>query len=120
VVTTRLNYFSNSQIIELCGRLLADLFNSDRMQTDGVGMNIKLTRAPECFYLLSPSVDTKVRIKVLDATLFITQFSFKTRLLLAHANILGMKRKHIILLHTQIKLLLRVLGPSMSLSIIHS
>ena len=56
-------------------------------------MNIKLTRAPEAFYLLAPSDDTKVRIKTLDATLFITQVELKTPLFLAHANVLGMKRK---------------------------
>ena len=38
-----------------------------------INMNIKLTRAPEAFYLLAPSDDTKVRIKILGATLFITQ-----------------------------------------------
>jgi hypothetical protein len=34
---------------------------------------IKLTRSPEAFYLLAPNDDTTVRIKILDATLFITQ-----------------------------------------------
>jgi len=36
-------------------------------------MNIKLTRTPEAFYLLTPKDDIKVRIKIIDATLFITQ-----------------------------------------------
>jgi len=69
-----------------------------------VDMNIKLTRAPELFYLLASSDDNKVRIKILDATLFITQVELKPPLLLAHANILAMKRKaHYPLTHTQIK-----------------
>jgi len=55
-------------------------------------MNIKLTRAPEPFYLLALSDDTKVRTKILDATLFITQVELKPPLLLAHA-VLEMKRK---------------------------
>jgi hypothetical protein len=75
--TTRLNYLGKSQTIELYGRLHADLFNSDRMLINGVDMNIKLTRAPEAFYLLGPSDDTKLRIKILDATLFITQVELK-------------------------------------------
>ena len=84
-------------------------------------MNIKLTRAPESFYLLAPSDDAKERIKILDATLFITQVELKPRLLLAHANVLGMKRKaHYPVTHTQIKNFLRVLGPSRSLLIMHS
>ena len=42
---------------------------------------------------MAPSDDTKVRIKILDATLFITQVELKPPLLLAEANILGMKCK---------------------------
>jgi len=48
------------------------------MLINGVDMNIKLTRAPDAFYLLAPSDDNKVRIKILDATLFITQVELKT------------------------------------------
>jgi len=65
---------------------------------------MKLTRAPQSFYLLAPSDDSKVRIKILDATLFITQAELKPPLLLAHANVLAMKRKaYYPLTHTQIK-----------------
>ena len=47
------------------------------MPIKGVDMNIKLTRAPESFYLLAPSDDTKVPIKILDATLFVTEVELK-------------------------------------------
>ena len=81
-----------------------DLFNSDKMLINGVDMNIKLTRTPEAFYLLGPNDDAKVRIKILDATLFITQVELKPPLLLAHANVLAMKRKaHYPVTHRQIK-----------------
>ena len=67
-------------------------------------MNFKLTLAPEAFYLLAPSDDTKIRIKILDATLFITQVELEPPLLLAPINILGMKRKaYYPVTHTQIK-----------------
>jgi hypothetical protein len=62
------------------------------MLINDVDMNIKLTRAPETFYLLGPSDDAKLRITISDATLFVTQIELKTPLLLAHANVLGMKR----------------------------
>jgi len=75
--STRLKYIGNSQTVELYGRLHADLFNSDKMIINGVEMNINLTRTPEAFYLLAPKDDTKVRIKILDATLFITQVELK-------------------------------------------
>jgi len=74
------------------------------MLINGVDVNIKLTRTPEAFHLLAPKDDTKVRIKILDATLFITQVEFKPPLLLAHANVLAMKRKaHYPVTYTQIK-----------------
>jgi hypothetical protein len=70
--TLLLTYLNNCQRIQLYGRLHADLFVSDRMLINGVDMNIKLTRAPEAFYLLAPSNDTKLRIKILDANLIVT------------------------------------------------
>jgi hypothetical protein len=74
------------------------------MLINGVDMNIKLARAPEAFYLLGPSDDAKVHIKILDANLFVTQLELKAPLLIAYANILGMKRKaHYPVTHTQIK-----------------
>ena len=118
---TRLYYLSNNKTIELYRRLHADLFNSDKKLINGVDMNIKLTRTPEAFYLLAPLDDTKLRIKILDATLFILQVQLKPPLLLAHANVLGMKLKaHYPVTLLRSRHLLRVLGPSRSLSIMHS
>jgi hypothetical protein len=48
---TRLKYLSNNETVELYGRLDAGLSNSYEMLINGVDMNIKLTRAPEAFYL---------------------------------------------------------------------
>jgi hypothetical protein len=101
--TTKLNYLSESQTIQLYGRLHAYLFNSDRMRINGVYRNIRLTRAPEAFYLLGTTGDDNVRIKIFDATVFVAQIGLKPPLL-AHANVLTMKRKaHYPLTHTQIK-----------------
>jgi len=56
------------------------------------------------FLFIGTYDDTKVRIKILDATLYITQVELKPSLLLAHANILAMNRKaHYPVTHTQIK-----------------
>jgi hypothetical protein len=74
------------------------------MLINGVDMNIRLTRVPEAFYLLGTTDDVKVRIKILDATLFVTQTEIKPPLLLAPANVLAMKRKaHYPITRTQIK-----------------
>jgi hypothetical protein len=73
------------------------------MLINDVDMNIRLTRAPQAFYLLGTTDDVKVCIKILDATLFVTQTEIKPHLL-AHANVLAMKRKaHYPITHTQIK-----------------
>jgi len=74
------------------------------MLINGVDMNIKLTRAPLAFFLLAPSDDRKLRIKILDASLFINQVELKPPLLLLHSNFFGMKRKaNYRVTHTQIK-----------------
>jgi hypothetical protein len=73
---TRLKYLSRNQTVELFGRLHADLFNSYKMLINGADMNSNLTLSQEAFYLLGPTDDPKVRIKILDATLFVTQVDF--------------------------------------------
>jgi hypothetical protein len=79
--TTRLKCICNSQTVEEYGRRHADLFNSNKKLINVVDMDIKLMRTPEGSYLLAPNDDTKVRIKILDATLFITQVELKPHLL---------------------------------------
>jgi hypothetical protein len=84
-------YLGNSHNTELYGRIHADMFNSDKMLINGVEMNIKLTRAPEAFYLLRLTDDTKVRKKISDAT-----FYYPIRIKApSRANVLAMKRKAI-------------------------
>jgi hypothetical protein len=56
-----------------------------------VDMNIKLTSTPEVFHLWGPYDDPRVHIKILGATLFVTQIELKPPFLLAHA-VLGMKK----------------------------
>jgi hypothetical protein len=73
----------------------ADLFNIVKIVINGVNMNIKITRAPESLYILAPSDDNKVRIKILEATLFITQTELKPPVLLAHTNVLAMAQNEL-------------------------
>jgi hypothetical protein len=63
------------------------------MLINGVDMNIKITPTSEAFYLLAPTDDTKVRINILDSTLFITQVELKSPMFLVHANVLAIMRK---------------------------
>jgi hypothetical protein len=73
------------------------------MLINGVDMNIRVTRAPEAFYLLGSADDPKVRIKIKNATLLVTQIELKPHFLLAQVNVLGMERKAYPVTHTQIK-----------------
>ena len=58
----------------------------------------------DAFYLLAASDDNKVPIKILDATLFVTQFELKPPFLVYHASACEMKCKtHYPVAHTQIK-----------------
>jgi hypothetical protein len=43
VYAKQLNYLRNGNTLELYGRLHADLFNSNKMLINGVGMSIKFT-----------------------------------------------------------------------------
>ena len=69
------------------------------MLINGVDMNIKLTRAPDAFYIAAPSDDNKVRIKILDATLSSTQVELKPIFFLLTLMFWEWNAKHIILLH---------------------
>jgi hypothetical protein len=102
---SRLAFLNNSKTITLSGKFHADLFNTNKMLLNGVNMDIKLTRAPETFYLLGPTNDTKVRIKIEDATLRIDQVEIKSPILEAHTKALVVKKKnaHYPITHTQIK-----------------
>jgi hypothetical protein len=83
--------------------LHASLFNSDKILINGVDMKIKLKRVPDAFYLWRLRTITKY-YQILDATLFITQVELKPHFLLAHPNVLGMKRKaHYPVTHILIK-----------------
>ena len=53
------------------------MFNCDKMLINCVDMNTKLTRATDPIYILAPSNDNKVRIKILDASFFLTQVEMK-------------------------------------------
>ena len=65
-------------------------------------MKINLTRATESFYLLAPSGDVKLGIRILDATLFITQFEMKPPLL-PHAVSAMKPKAHYSLTNNKIK-----------------
>ena len=76
--------------------------------------------APEAFYVLDPSDNTKVRIKIIDATLFTRQVKLKPLFCLLPPVFWEWNAKHINLWHLlRLKPLLRVLGPR-SLSIMLS
>jgi len=73
------------------------MFSSDKMLIKGVDIIITLRRAPECFYLLHPSVENRVRITFSKLIFFITEVELEP-LVAAHANVMDNKRKSLYLL----------------------
>jgi len=117
---TRSKYIGNSQTVELYGRLHADFFNSNKMWINDVDMNFKLTRTTEAFNFLAPTDDKIANQNVIRYSLY-HSIRIETPRLLAHLNVLAMKRKtHYPLSIIRSKLLQRFLELSKSLYVMHS
>lgn len=56
--------FNNSNSVNLEGRLHEAVFNVDRLLLPGVQINIRLTRAPDAFTLLSPAAAAAYRLVI--------------------------------------------------------
>jgi hypothetical protein len=88
----RLGYLKGGKLVVLVGTLHGDSFNSNNLLINGTDDNVKLTRSITSFYLLGPSADAKVRVEILNATLFFTQVELNPAALLAHAKVLSQKK----------------------------
>jgi hypothetical protein len=86
------NCHSNGKILELNGRLHADLFNSNKMLINGVDMNIKLTRHHKLFilWLLQTTTNCVSRFYTL---IFSSLMLNWMPIILAQANVFGTKHK---------------------------
>lgn len=84
----RKKLLARSNEVELIGRLHADLFNQTKLLLNGVDIRIRLTKARSEFFLLGPSNDTKVLLKITDASLHVKNIEISPAILLAHSQAL--------------------------------
>lgn len=85
---TRKSILEKGKVCELYGRLKCGLFDQPLLIPQGIDMRIKLTFAPEKFYLWSGNESTD-RLHVMDAHLKIRQVVVNPGVLIAHAKVLS-------------------------------
>ena len=78
-----------SKIIELYGRLHADICNVSQFLLPGVRLQIKLTKAKDDFYLMNSNADTKATFKFLDAELIVRRIRPSPKIFVAHNEALS-------------------------------
>jgi hypothetical protein len=83
---TRWNLQKQRKLIEMVGRLRADICNVLTYLLPGVRMEVKLTKAKCEFYLMNKDADSKVIFKFLDAQLLVKRVKPNPAYLVAHTN----------------------------------
>lgn len=79
-----------AKIVELYGKLHADILNSPILLGYGTELKIRLTRAPTAFVLLSSNPKSKMDFEITDATLYVKNVTPAPSVMSAHARILSM------------------------------
>lgn len=77
-------------IVELYGKLHADLFHTPLLLALGTELRIRLTRSNQSFVTLSSIADSKVKFDITDATLYVKNVTPAPAILLAHTKTLAM------------------------------
>jgi len=78
-----------SKVIELYGRLHADICNVPQFLLSGVRMQIRLTKAKDDFYLMNANADSKATFKFLDAELIVRRIRPSPKISYAHTEALS-------------------------------
>lgn len=84
---TRSALTKNSGVIEVYGKLHADMLNQPLLLLNNVDLRIVLTLNKPEFYLLGVDTDTSI-IKVLEATLYMKHATINPNILIAHHKML--------------------------------
>ena len=79
-------YFAESQICDMEGPLLHDLFNLDRFMLNSVAMNIKLYRSRPEFCLMTSEGTPSFQVIIEDVTLKIAKLQILPSIITAHAE----------------------------------
>jgi len=74
---------AESRILDLMGRIHADIFFQDRYMLNEVNVKIKFTRSKDAFCLLA---DGNLTVRIMAAELFVRKVRLSPSVFLAHAN----------------------------------
>jgi hypothetical protein len=77
------------KMVELYGRLKCDIFNQSLLLPQGLDLRIKLTFAPERFYMWFPNAVSSAVLHVIDSTLYVKHVMINPGVLIAHAKTLA-------------------------------
>jgi len=84
-LATRRRLTRQSQVIDMMGRIHADIFFQDRYMLNEVGVKIKLIRSKDAFCLMG---DADYKVKITHASLFVRKVKLMPSVFLAHAKAL--------------------------------
>jgi len=84
-LATRRNLVRQSRVIDMMGRIHADIFFQDRYMLNEVGVKIKLIRSNDAFCLMG---DAAYKVKITHASLFVRKVKLMPSVFLAHAKAL--------------------------------
>lgn len=81
---TRKDLFKNSGVIELYGKLHADMLNQPLLLLNNVNLRITLTLNKPEFYVISTIANDNSKIKILEADLYVKHCTINPNILVAH------------------------------------
>lgn len=85
----RILYTEGGKSVDLIGHLHCDVFNQDRLLTNGVEMRLRLLRSKDAFCLMDNSKDNNFKIHLQEASILVRRVKISPGVLLAHANALS-------------------------------
>lgn len=99
----RKDLLSAGKAVEMYGRLKCDLFDQPLLFPNGIDLRIKLTFAPESFFMWFPNDVISAKLHVMDASLYVKQVAINPGVLMAHAKILSQTNAHYPLKRVEMK-----------------
>jgi hypothetical protein len=87
--TARKGLHAGGKSCQLYGRLRCGFFKQPLLLPPGLDLRVKLTFAPESFYMWSTAEDDNINLRVTDATLYCKNVIVSAPLLMSHSRILA-------------------------------
>jgi hypothetical protein len=99
------NYFTNSNTVELLGRIHADAFTMNKLLLNHSEVKVKFTRQNNDFCLMAPDTAVRYKIKIEDAKLFVRRVHVAPTIQMAHNIILEKSNAKFRFTKTEVKVL---------------